>query len=104
VPVNALRPYAKSIGEARLMIGNVIHMMCRSPKSRAGCHFGAAIGLRAELERHVPVIPRTSRTISTPSPGGSWGAVSIISEMRERSWCLSPRRMPDEVYRLWALK
>ena len=39
------------------MIGNVIRMMCRSPKSRAGCHFSSAIGLRAELERHVPVIP-----------------------------------------------
>jgi replication-associated recombination protein RarA len=32
--------YSKNIGEARLMIGNAIRMMCRSPKSRAGCHFG----------------------------------------------------------------
>ena len=38
--------YTKSIGEARLMVGNAIRMMCRSPKSRAGCHFAAAIGLR----------------------------------------------------------
>ena len=37
--------YGKSIGEARLIVGNAIRMMCRSPKSRAGCHFGAAIGL-----------------------------------------------------------
>lgn len=41
--------YTKSIGEARLMVGNVIQLMCRSPKSRAGCHFGAAIGLRLLL-------------------------------------------------------
>jgi replication-associated recombination protein RarA len=27
--------YSKSIGEARLMVGNCIRMMCRSPKSRA---------------------------------------------------------------------
>src|SRR6267378_4307116 len=39
--------YSKSIGEARLMIGNAIRIMCRSPKSRAGCHFAAAIGLRS---------------------------------------------------------
>jgi replication-associated recombination protein RarA len=37
-------PYSKS-GEARLMVGSAIHTMCRSPKSRAGCHFDAAIGL-----------------------------------------------------------
>lgn len=49
--------YAKSIGEARLMIGNVIRMMCAAPKSRAGCHFAAAIGLASELEAHVPTIP-----------------------------------------------
>jgi hypothetical protein len=36
--------YGKSIGEARLMVGNAIRMMARAPKSRAGCHFGAAIG------------------------------------------------------------
>jgi replication-associated recombination protein RarA len=34
--------YARSIGEARLMVGNAIRMMCASPKSRAGCHFAAA--------------------------------------------------------------
>jgi len=39
--------YSKSIGEARLMIGSAIRMMARAPKSRAGCHFGAAIGLRS---------------------------------------------------------
>ncbi len=42
--------YSKSIGETRLMVGNMIRMMCRSPKSRAGCHFAAAIGLRSLLE------------------------------------------------------
>ena len=49
--------YSKSIGEARLMIGNCIRMMARAPKSRAGCHFAAAIGLRSMLESFAPTIP-----------------------------------------------
>ena len=49
--------YSKCIGEARLMVGNCIRMMCRSPKSRAGCHFAAAIGLRSMLEDFAPTIP-----------------------------------------------
>ena len=49
--------YSSKIGEARLMIGNCIRMMCRSPKSRAGCHFSAAIGLRFQLEGYVPAVP-----------------------------------------------
>jgi hypothetical protein len=39
------------------MVGNAIRMMCRSPKSRAGCHFAAAIGLRSMLEDFAPTIP-----------------------------------------------
>ena len=31
--------------------------MCRAPKSRAGCHFAAAIGLRSLLEDYAPAIP-----------------------------------------------
>ena len=49
--------YSKSIGEARLMIGNAIRIMARAPKSRAGCHFAAAIGLRSLLEDFAPAIP-----------------------------------------------
>src|SRR4029078_10348163 len=33
--------YSSKIGEARLMVGNCIRIMCRAPKSRAGCHFAA---------------------------------------------------------------
>jgi hypothetical protein len=32
-------------------------MMARAAKSREGCHFAAAIGLRAELEGYVPEVP-----------------------------------------------
>jgi hypothetical protein len=48
--------YSKSIGEARLMVGNAIRMMARAPRSRAGCHFAAAIGLRSP-EGFAPEIP-----------------------------------------------
>jgi replication-associated recombination protein RarA len=57
--------YTKSIGEARLMVGNAIRMMCRAPKSRAGCHFGAAIGLRSMLEGFAPEIPDYANDMHT---------------------------------------
>ena len=54
----ALRWYdADKLGASRMVIGNAIIMMCRAAKSRAGCHFAAAIGLRSEIEDYVPVIP-----------------------------------------------
>ncbi len=36
--------YSKSIGEARLMVGNCIRLMCRAPKSRAGCQLRLRAG------------------------------------------------------------
>ena len=62
------------IGEARLMIGNAIRMMCRAPKSRAGCHFAAAIGLRSPLEDFAPTIPDWALRSAHDWPGkaGPW--------------------------------
>src|SRR4051794_39392746 len=40
-------------------------MMCRSPESRAGCHFGAAIGLRSMLENYAPEIPDYANDMHT---------------------------------------
>jgi replication-associated recombination protein RarA len=70
--------YSKSIGEARLMVGNAIRMMCRAPKSRAGCHFAAAIGLRSMLEDFAPTIPDYALDMHTMK-ARRWGAVSTIS-------------------------
>ena len=42
------------LGASRMAIGNAIRLMCRAAKSRAGCHFAAAIGLRAELTADDP--------------------------------------------------
>ena len=87
--------YSKSIGEARLMVGNAIRMMCRAPKSRAGCHFARgdrsavdAGGLRSghsrlgERSAHLQV--------------ASWAVGSIISASRARSWS---RRRPNSTIR-----
>ena len=39
------------------MVGNAIRMMASAPKSRAGCHFGAAVALCPLLEGFAPEIP-----------------------------------------------
>src|SRR3954470_18506948 len=77
------RASAKSIGEARLMIGNAIRMMARAAKSRAGCHFAAAIGLRSMLEdlcRLSPTLPSTC----TRCRARRWAMVSTADSFAVR--------------------
>jgi replication-associated recombination protein RarA len=98
--------YSKSIGEARLMIGNAIRMMCRAPKSRAGCHFGAAIGLRSLLEDYAPTVPDWAFDQHTMK-GKKMGRG--LKHFREEGAKLVPEpTAPDpfieEAYRLWAIK
>jgi replication-associated recombination protein RarA len=98
--------YSKSIGEARLMVGNAIRAMCRSPKSRAGCHFAAAIGLRSMLEGYAPEIPDWALDMHTMK-GKAMGRG--LDHFREEGAKLIPEPTePDpfieEAYRLWALK
>jgi replication-associated recombination protein RarA len=98
--------YSSKIGEARLMIGNCIRMMCRSPKSRAGCHFSAAIGLRSQLEGYVPAVPDFAldqhRLEGRKLKRG-------LTHFREEGARLIPEPTePDlyieEAYRLWQIK
>ena len=97
---------SKSIGEARLMVGNVIRMMCRSPKSRAGCHLVAAIGLRSLLEGYAPTIPDWACDMHTmKSRAMSRG----LDHFRKEGAKLAPPPIgddpyEDEAYRLWAIK
>ena len=98
--------YSSKIGEARLMVGNVIRMMARAPKSRAGCHFGAAIGLRSLLENFKPEIPDWAFDQHTHK-GRKMGRG--LDHFREEGAKLVPP--PDdndpyieEAYRLWAIK
>jgi replication-associated recombination protein RarA len=98
--------YSKSIGEARLMIGNCIRLMCRSPKSRAGCHFAAAVGLRSQLEGYAPTIPdwaNDQHTIAGRKLGRG------LDHFREVGALLVPPPTGDdqyeaEAYRLWRIK
>jgi len=98
--------YAKSIGAARMMVGNAIRLMARAPKSRAGCHFGAAIGLREQLEGYVPVIPDWAFDQHTQQ--GKRMGRGIEHFRREGAKLVPPPTGDDpyieEAYRLWQLK
>ena len=98
--------YSKSIGEARLMIGNAIRMMARAPKSRAGCHFAAAIGLRSLLEDFAPEIPDYALDMHTMK-GKALGRG--LDHFRKEGARLIPPptgddEYEDEAYRLWQIK
>jgi len=88
------------------MIGNCIRMMCRSPKSRAGCHFGAAVGLRSLLEGFAPEIPDYALDMHTMK-GKAMGRG--LDHFRREGAKLVPPPIADdpfeaEAYRLWAIK
>ena len=100
------RRYSKSIGEARLMVGNAIRMICRSPKSRAGCHFAATIGLRSMLEDFAPEIPDWALDQHTLE---GRRLKRGLTHFREEGARLIPEPTePDlyieEAYRLWQIK
>lgn len=98
--------YSKSIGEARLMVGNAIRIMCASPKSRAGCHFAAAIRLRSMLEGFAPELPDFALDMHTMQ-GKAMGRG--LDHFRSEGAKLTPPPTAadpyeDEAYRLWAIK
>ena len=80
--------------------------MCRSPKSRAGCHFGAAIGLRSMLEDFAPTIPdwaNDQHTLAGKDLGRGLDhfrkeGAKLIPEPTE------PDLYIEEAYRLWTIK
>ncbi|MGX9431090.1 MULTISPECIES: hypothetical protein [Bradyrhizobium] len=88
------------------MIGNAIRMMCRSPKSRAGYHFAAAIGLRSSLEGLAPEIPDWALDQHTLK--GRAMARGLDHFRTEGAKLIPPPTADDpyegEAYRLWALK
>jgi replication-associated recombination protein RarA len=97
---------ADKLGSSRLAIGNAIRMMCRAAKSREGDHFAAAVGLRAQLEGFVPVIPDWANDKHTIE-GKKLGR-GIEHFRAEGAKLVPPPTEPDayieEAYRLWALK
>ena len=81
-------------------------MMCRSPKSRAGCHFSAAIGLRSQLQGYVPAVPDFALDQHTLE-GRKLGRG--LDHFRSEGAKLVPPPteldpFEDEAYRLWDLK
>jgi replication-associated recombination protein RarA len=98
--------YTSKIGEARLMIGSAIRMMARAPKSRAGCHFAAAIGLRSMLEQFAPTIPDYALDMHTMKGKAMWRGLDHFRN--EGAKLIPPPTEPDpfedEAYRLWQIK
>lgn len=93
-------------GEARLIIGNVIRVLSAAPKSRAGCHFAAAIGLANAIEKRLPIVPDYAIDVHTRE-GKRMGRG--LQHFREEGAKLIPAPTdadPYEVeaYRLWAFK
>jgi hypothetical protein len=88
------------------MVGNCIRMMARAPKSRAGCHFAAAIGLRSMLEGYAPEIPGYALDMHTMK-GKAMGR-GLDHFRREGAKLIPSPTEPDpyieEAYRLWAIK
>src|SRR6478609_4426452 len=81
-------------------------MMARAPKSRSGCHFGAAIGLRSMLEDFAPTIPDYALDMHTMK-GKAMGRG--LDHFRKEGAKLVPEPTePDlyieEAYRLWQIK
>jgi replication-associated recombination protein RarA len=98
--------YCKHVGEARLIVGNIIRLLCRAPKSRAGCHFAAAIGLRSMLENFAPTIPDYALDMHTMK-GKAMGRG--LDHFRKEGARLTPPPTADdpyedEAFRLWTIK
>ena len=81
-------------------------MMCRAPKSGAGCHFGAAVGLRSLLEDFAPEIPDWAFDQHTHK-GRKMGR-GLDHFRKEGAKLVPPPKGDDpyieEAYRLWAIK
>jgi len=98
--------YGKHVGEARLIVGNIIRLLCRAPKSRARCHFAAAIGLRSQLEDYVPTVPDFA--IDQHTLEGRKLGRGLDHFRSEGAKLVPPPTEPDpyeaEAYRLWTIK
>jgi replication-associated recombination protein RarA len=94
-------------GEARMMVGNVIRLLCRAPKSREGCHFAVSIGLRSLLEGYAPTIPdwaNDQHTIAGKAKGRGIEYFRAESAKLNPPQANAPDAYEDEAYRLWTLK
>jgi len=102
--------YTDKMGEARLMIGNCIRLMCAAPKSREGCHFAAAVGLRNLLEDYTPEVPDWAHDQHTATGRRLKRGLDHFRQdgamLLEPDGDLVPEddEFAEEAYRLWKLK
>ena len=92
-------------GKWRLLVGNVILMLCRSAKSREGDHFQAAIGQAALMDGTAPELPDYAYDHHT-TRGRKLGRG--IDHFRRESTKLVPPAAADpyeaEAYAVWERK
>ena len=100
--ITLIIPFAP--GGSNDLVGRAI--MARAPKSRAACHFAAAIGLRSMLRGFAPEIPdwaNDQHTLAGKKLGRGLGhfrseGAKLVPPPTE------PDPYEDEAYRLWAIK
>ena len=108
--VEAYKKKPENPGEARMIIGNMIRVLCAAPKSRVADHFQASIGLASLLEGYVPEIPDWANDKHT-RVGKKLGR-GLDHFRQESAKLIDPStktRVPEdqyaqEAYRLWELK
>jgi hypothetical protein len=80
--------------------------MARAPKSRAGCHFAPAIGLRSMLQNFAPEIP--DYALDMHIIAGKTLGRGLDHFRKEGAKLIPPPIEPDpyedEAYRLWTIK
>ena len=101
--VELIRYDPAKASKCRMLIGTVIRMMCRAPKSREGDHFHVAVG-RPVINGVAPVLPEWTYDKHT-SVGRRQGRG--LAHFRESSCLLIPPQTTkdayeDEAFAIWA--
>ena len=96
-------------GGARMVVGNMIRVLCAAPKSRVADHFQAAIGLAALLEGRYPEIPDYANDLHTMAGKRLGRGLEHFrtegTKLIEPDGSVVPEdEYADEAYRLWELK
>ena len=77
---------ADKLGASRLAIGNAIRLMCRAARAARAITSLRRSGCANMLEGYAPTIPDWANDKHTIA-ARSWGAASITSAAKARSWC-----------------
>jgi len=97
-------PDPMKLGKSCMAIGNLIRLLCRSPKSRTGDHFQASVRLASILEDYKPEVPDFALDKHTRR-GKQKGR--DLGHFRSVGARLNPMPKQDdyeeEAYRLWKL-